>query len=83
MTNSNKKTLHSVGASSEPAAPADEQTTLRVPRDIHEKLKVIAAYEGTTIMSISTNVLGEYIRRYESVTGRPLSTRPKSKAPKS
>lgn len=61
--------------------PVEEQTTLRVAKELHEKLKLIAAFEGRTMMAIISSVLGDYCKRYESATGRSL-TRTKTKAPK-
>lgn len=60
--------------------PVEEQTTLRVSKELHEKLSLISAFEDRTIISITQAVLGDYCRRYESATGRSL-TRSKSKAP--
>ncbi len=60
--------------------PIDEQTTLRVSKELHEKLSLISAFENRTIISITQAVLGDYCRRYESATGRTL-IRSKGKAP--
>ena len=69
MANTGKRPLDAIN---EPSIPLDEQTTLRISKIIHRKLRVIAANEGTTIMAVTHTVLEDYCQRYEAATGRPL-----------
>lgn len=61
----------------------DEQSTMRVRREVQEKLKVIAAMESlenaetVSVFSLADRVLTNYIRDYESILGRPLGRRQK------
>lgn len=55
--------------------PVEEQTTIRVRKEVQELLRIIAALEGKTIFSVTDTVLGDYIRRYEAASGRPLQPR--------
>jgi hypothetical protein len=55
--------------------PTEEQTTIRVRKDVQELLRIIAALEGKTIFSVTDKVLGDFIRRYEAASGRPLQPR--------
>jgi hypothetical protein len=65
-------------------ARGDEQSTMRIRREIQEKLKLIAALEslqGTeqiTLFSLTDRIMSEYIRKYESILGRPLASLMKS-----
>lgn len=55
------------------AVPVEEQTTLRVEKDLLLQLKMISVFENTTIMAITQRVLQDYCRRYEAATGRALT----------
>ena len=64
-------------------ARGDEQSTMRVRREVQEKLKIIAAMESlenaenVSVFSLADRVLTAYIRDYESILGRPLGGRSK------
>ncbi len=62
--------------------PIEDQTTVRVSKELHDKLVLISVLEKRTLISIMQSVLGDYCRRYESATGRTLSPS-KVKAPRS
>lgn len=57
------------------SVPTEEQTTMRVRKDLQELLRVIAALEGKTIFSVTDSVLTDYVKRYEAMSGRPLLPR--------
>ncbi|GGA81818.1 hypothetical protein GCM10011521_20210 [Arenimonas soli] len=57
------------------SVPTEDQTTIRVRKELQELLRVIAALEGKTIFSVTDTVLTEYVRRYEATSGRPLLPR--------
>ena len=55
------------------AVPVEDQTTLRVEKDLLQQLKMISVFESTTIMAITSRVLRDYCKRYEAATGRTLT----------
>lgn len=57
------------------SVPTEEQTTIRVRKQLQELLRVVAALEGKTIFSITDSVLTDYVKQYESMSGRPLLPR--------
>lgn len=52
-----------------------EETALRVSKSFRDKLKIISAFEGRTLMSITTAAFEEAIALYESETGVVLRAR--------
>ena len=66
---------------------ADEQSTMRVRKDLLDKLGVIAALETAqsgekvTVLSVGERIIANYIERYESALGRPLTTKSNKKLP--
>lgn len=67
-------------AVSDASVPTEEQTTIRIRKELQELLRVIAALEGKTIFSVSDTVLTDYVKRYEQASGRPLLPRARSRA---
>ncbi len=57
--------------------PVDEQTTVRLSRDLQGKLKMIAALERVTLMDVTESALRDFSDRYEVMSGRDLSTQPR------
>jgi hypothetical protein len=59
----------------ESSVPTEEQTTIRVRKDLQELLRVIAALEGRTMFAITDAVLSDYVQQYELASGRSLLPR--------
>lgn len=57
--------------------PADEQTTVRLSRDLQGKLKMIAALERVTLMDVTESALREFSERYEVMSGHELNAHPR------
>lgn len=55
--------------------PTEEQTTLRIARELQEQLKMVAVWERTTIMDLTDRVVRDWLKRYETATGRALPRR--------
>lgn len=64
------------------STPTEEQTTVRVSKQVQEKLKLISAIDGRTQFDIVDGVLRDYIRRFEQAIGRPLAPSSRTKTPK-
>ena len=54
----------------ESAIPIAEQTTIKVRRDYSDALKVICAWEQRTMLSVVDELLGDYIEKYEQMSGQ-------------
>lgn len=81
------KTTAVVPGSGGAMSRADEQSTMRVRKDLLDKLGVIAALETAqmgekvTVYSIGERIIANYIERYESALGRPLTPKSNRKLP--
>jgi hypothetical protein len=51
-------------------APAMQALNARVPADLHRRLRVAAAEDGRTVVSILIEALGDWLRRREA-GGKP------------
>jgi hypothetical protein len=61
---------------------ADEQSTVRVRKELQEKLRMICAIESmqgerVTMLSLVDRVLEEFVTQFETVYGRRLVPAPK------
>ena len=65
--------LKPVGAPEAQApAAAVETTTVKVTKQHSEALRLIAAMERITIFAVTERMVGEYISKYEQVSGQPI-----------
>lgn len=55
--------------------PLDEQTTLKVTKDVREALRVISAYEGKTIFAMTDAVLLDFVEQFDAASGYSLMSR--------
>ncbi|MGH8159393.1 MAG: hypothetical protein ACREPQ_14830 [Rhodanobacter sp.] len=67
------KSAVDVGRNTKAVVPVADQTTIRVSRVLHEKLKVVAAIEGNSLMELTESVLEDFVQRYESISGRVIA----------
>jgi hypothetical protein len=56
----------------------EDRTTVAVEKKVREALKVISAYEGKTVFSISDAVIGDFVNQFEAAAGRTIIPRDRS-----
>jgi|GEM_PF-5964897 len=74
MPTEKKRQLRTVDTKdSESSIPLEEQTTIRISRELREKLKAIALIKRCTLMSLTESALEEYCKQWEAASGQRLS----------
>jgi hypothetical protein len=56
----------------------EDRTTVAVEKKVREALKIISAYEGKTVFSISDAVIGDFVNQFEAAAGRTIIPRDRS-----
>lgn len=66
------RNLSSIGRPAEAPKEAEQTTTVKVTKQHSDALRLIAAMERITIFALTERIVGEYIEKYEQVSGQPI-----------
>lgn len=66
------RNLNPVGRPADAPKEAEQTTTVKVTKQHSDALRLIAAMERITIFALTERIVGEYIEKYEQVSGQPI-----------